>query len=83
MIDFIAQGLLALLGLGAAWMLTEPSTRKQYIGCWLGLMSQPFWVYTVWTTGSWGIGILCIMYTLVYIKGVRRLNVKDSRSISS
>jgi len=64
MIEFINQAVIAVLGIGAAWCLTEPSPLVRYWGCWLGLISEPFWLYESWRTGTWGIAILCVMYSI-------------------
>jgi len=66
----VNHSLILVLSFGAAWYLTEDSLGDQYIGCWLGLLSEPFWIIESLRAKSWSIGIISIVYACLYIKGL-------------
>lgn len=35
----------------------------------VGLLAQPFWLYTTYTAQQWGIFFICGVYTAMYVKG--------------
>ena len=37
----------------------------------IGLCGQPFWAFFAWQTQGWGLGVLVVAYSLVYINGIR------------
>jgi hypothetical protein len=48
------------------------STKKYYrYGFIAGLCGQPFWIWTAWTTGQWGIFAVSIWYTVSYVRGLK------------
>lgn len=63
------QFALAFFGLSALWMATgsNPTARK-----WapiVGLYGQPFWIAHAMTTEAWGLLVLSLAYTVVYLRG--------------
>ena len=69
MIDLTQSGILVFSG-AALWLITGKTDRARFWGSVLGLVAQPFWIYSAYTTGAWGIGILAIVYMLFYVRGI-------------
>ena len=44
--------------------------KKQKIGLWIGLLSQPLWFYWIYKTGSYGLQISNMAYTIIYVKSL-------------
>lgn len=66
----MTQLLIAIFGLTSLWfaMGNNPLLRK-----WapiIGLCGQPFWALFAWQSKGWGLALLVVAYTLVYIRGV-------------
>lgn len=36
-----------------------------------GLCGQPFWIYTSWDNGQWGIFLVSLWFTGAHIRGIR------------
>lgn len=65
----LEQLFIAVFGLTAIWLALgkDDNLRKWSPVC--GLIGQPFWMYFALQNGGWGIFILTIAYTLVYLRG--------------
>lgn len=73
------QLFIALFGVGAITMQYSPRSRMQFLAPFVGLASQPFWLYAAWTASQWGMLFVSTMYTFAWIRGVRR-NLKERRN---
>jgi len=65
----MTQFIMALFGLTSIYcaMGNNPCLRK-----WapvIGLAGQPAWGWFAWQSQAWGLGLLVLAYTLVYIRG--------------
>lgn len=69
MIDQIG---IALTGVTAIFLTQSKSSRLQRFACLFGIAGQPFWIYSAWSAGQWGILALTSLYTLAWLKGVHR-----------
>ena len=38
--------------------------------CVFGLISQPFWFWSVWRSGQWGVGVVAVVCALAWLKGL-------------
>lgn len=66
----LTQLALAVCGLAALYMAT--CTTSQTARRWapvVGLCGQPFWLLFAWGAGAWGMFILSLVYSGVYIRG--------------
>lgn len=45
--------------------------------CWVGLASQPAWLYTAWAAEQWGIFGLSLLYTAMWLRGVHTYWIKS------
>lgn len=61
---------IAILSPLAVWLTQQPGNEKrQRWACVVGLVSQPFWFYSVWQSGDWGIGVGCVLYSAIWLQG--------------
>jgi hypothetical protein len=62
LIEAIAQALIALTSLLAVWMVTrnEPWSKWGYV---VGLVGQPFWLYSTLVAGQFGMFLVSALYT--------------------
>lgn len=65
--ELFNQIIILLLGAAGVYFLNTQNQRKY--GSILMLVSQPFWLYTTFTTNQWGMFALSLFYTICWIKG--------------
>ena len=68
--DQIVQTALAILGPAAIWLSQSRSREFQRWACIVGLVSQPFWFWSVWSSGQWGVGVVAVVCALAWLKGL-------------
>jgi hypothetical protein len=63
---------LAILCTGcvAIWLANDKRDTWRRFACLFGLAGQPFWIYSAWHTGQWGIGAVALVYTLAWARGI-------------
>lgn len=66
------QIFIALTGVVAIYLTQQDKhTHWKKYACIFGLLGQPFWFYSAYTSEQWGIFILCIFYTYSWFIGFR------------
>jgi hypothetical protein len=65
----MTQIFIALFGLGAIWMAMGKDKRMHKWAPLVGLAGQPFWAAFAWETRGWGLALLVVAYTVVYVRG--------------
>ena len=65
MIQFI------ILVLGCATICLLASKKHQRWGFAIGLVSEPFWLWSALANGQWGIVLLVVWYTISYAIGLK------------
>jgi nicotinamide riboside transporter PnuC len=68
LIDIILQLIIAVLGIITIYLLAE----KKRAGFMIGLISEPFWLWSSWNNKQWGIVFLCFVYAYLYWKGWKK-----------
>ena len=68
----ISQTAIALLSSVAVWLTQMSSPRAQRLAPILGILSQPFWFYSAWTSEQWGVFVACIVCALAWANGLRK-----------
>jgi hypothetical protein len=58
----MSQALLLLLSGSAAWLVTRGTPGAAALGCALGLLGQPLWLWSSWRARQWGIFALSVWY---------------------
>jgi hypothetical protein len=66
----VAQALIAVTGLTAAWLSNSPRFKARRWACVISLIGQPAWLYTAWQSQQWGVILVTIGYTVAFIRGV-------------
>ncbi len=64
------QTAITITGVLAIWLANDHRDRWRRYACIFGLVGQPFWFYSAYITGQWGIFILSLFYTLAWCKGL-------------
>jgi hypothetical protein len=67
MIDQIG---IAVFGLTSIALLAMGRSPYVYIGCVVGLISEPFWFWSAIRAEQWGIVLLAAAYSVIYILGI-------------
>ena len=65
----MSQIVLAALGLAALWMATGRSERARRWSPIVGLLGQPAWLWFAYSVQAWGLFVLSLAYTAVYLRG--------------
>lgn len=76
MLDLISQIGLAVFGLTAIILVA----KKNKWGFVVGLISQPFFLITSYINKQWGLFILSIAYTFVWIFGIYEWFFKSKKN---
>lgn len=62
---------IAVTGIIAIWLTQQSNDNWKRYACLFGLAGQPFWFYSAYTAGQWGILILTFFYTYAWILGLK------------
>lgn len=73
----IAQLMILMTGIPAVVLAQTGSPKYAKWGPILGLIGQPFWLYSTWTAGQWGMFINAILYTMAWGYGFWRYWIED------
>ncbi len=65
----ICQALIVILSMLSGCLLSCKG-RWQIWGYVVGLISEPFWMYSAWKNQQWGIVLLVLWYTFWYARGI-------------
>lgn len=68
----IAQIGIALFGVVAIWLSQATSESQRKYACLFGLCSQPFWFWSAYSAEQWGIFVLCVLYTVSWLRGLKQ-----------
>ena len=68
-IDAVLQGAILVLSLAAVYLLTSPNEYARW-GHVVGLASQPFWLAATWRARQWGMLVLAIAYSGLWLRGI-------------
>lgn len=74
----IIQILIFTLSALAMFLITRKESWSKY-GYIIGLISQPFWLWTSYEHSQWGIFALGIFYCYTWIQGIYNFIVKKRR----
>lgn len=69
MFDLISQVVIVLTGAAAIWLVNRPEKWSRW-GSIVGIVGQPFWLWTTWTNAQWGMLALSVWYTYAWGQGV-------------
>lgn len=75
-----AQIFIAIFGVSAVWLSQSANETQRKWSPVLGLLGQPFWFWTTYTHGQYGMFALCFLYAACYLRGYRQFWM-DGRGI--
>lgn len=61
---------IAFTGVTAIFLTQSKHESRRRFACLFGIAGQPFWFYSAYQAGQWGIFALCCLYTWAWSKGV-------------
>jgi hypothetical protein len=66
----LIQLALALFGLSALWMAMGNNAWARRWAPVVGLCGQPFWLWFAASANAWGLFVLSLVYSAVYVRGI-------------
>lgn len=66
---WLGQLVIPITGASAIALSQSSKDKTRRWACILGLIGQPFWFYSTWTSGNYGIFLACFLYLLAWLKG--------------
>ncbi len=73
------QIIILVFGCSAIWLVGRKEHWKKW-GYLCGLLSQPFWFYTLVKNDQWGLFILCCWYTYAWGQGTWNYVLRDNQT---
>lgn len=61
---------MALFGLTAMYCALSNDPVLRFWAPIVGLAGQPFWAAFAWKTRAWGMGVIVVAYSAVYVRGI-------------
>lgn len=80
MIDQIG---IAMTGVTAIFLTQSKHATLRRYACLFGIAGQPFWIYSAWTAGQWGILALTALYAMAWAKSVWTHWIKPTTGASN
>lgn len=77
-LNTFSQVMIFIMGAAAIWFVSRKEDWKRW-GYIIGLASQPFWLFTSFTTKQWGIFALSIWYAYSWGMGVYNYWIKPEK----
>ena len=71
----LEQVFIFIFGGSAIWLVGRTDKWKRY-GYILGLLSQPFWLYSSFINQQWGVFVLSIWYAYSWSNGIYNYWIK-------
>lgn len=73
--DTVSQIAIFVFGASAIWFVTRKESWKRW-GYILGMIGQPFWIYTTLTNEQYGLFALVVFYTFSWGQGIYNYWIK-------
>ena len=67
----VSQFFIAVFGVTAVWLTQQPRTDWKRYAPLFGMASQPFWFYSTYIAGQYGIFLLCAAYAYCWWLGIK------------
>lgn len=72
----ITQIIIAFTGMIAIWLTQQDNDDWKKYACLFGIVGQPFWFYSAYTSEQWGILVLTFFYTYSWYIGINNNWIK-------
>ncbi|MDB4309149.1 hypothetical protein N9913_02445 [Porticoccaceae bacterium] len=66
----MTQAIILITGALAIWLTQQSNKTWQKYACLIGLAGQPFWLWSTYQSGQWGMLLLSIFYTYTWMLGI-------------
>jgi hypothetical protein len=70
MTAILLQAWIFVTGALSVWLIANPFSHYHRLGCWIGLLGQPCWLWATYQQSQWGMFALTLIYSLSFIKGI-------------
>lgn len=80
MIEMIIQIVILLTSALAVWLVNQNNKLSKW-GSVLGLIGQPFWLYSTFSSQQWGIFLLSLFYMYCWGQGVYNNFIKGKWTV--
>ena len=70
-IEILSQIMIGLFGVTAVFFSQQKEESKRKWACIFGLLSQPFWFYSMYVSDQWGVFLLSFVYTISWLIGFK------------
>lgn len=67
----IEQIFIAITGVTGIWLTQQNNEKLKRYACILGMLGQPFWFYSSYQAGQWGIFLMSFFYTFAWGVGIK------------
>jgi hypothetical protein len=67
----VSQVAIAVLGCTAVMLVGSKDARTRRFACIFGLSAEPFWLYSSIAAHQWGVVVMCAIYTVGWVRGIR------------
>lgn len=74
----LIQILIFLFSASAIWFVGRRENWRRW-GYVLGLCGQPFWLYTTFISGQWGMFVLSVWYSYSWGQGVYNFFIRKNK----
>ncbi|MGI4936364.1 MAG: hypothetical protein ACRYF5_06415 [Janthinobacterium lividum] len=72
---------IALTGAIAAFLTQDKRASWRRWACIFGLIGQPFWFYTSYQAGQWGVFALSVLYAGAWLRGLWNYWIRPSAEV--
>ena len=76
--DIISQTLIAIFGISAVYLSQQSNDDLKKWASVCGLISQPFWFYSMVQSEQYIIVLLCVLYTISWGVGFRNYWIRGA-----
>jgi len=66
----IDQAVIAVCGCATVYLSQSRRHDTQRWACIFGVVAQPFWLWSTWHAGQWGMFALSLVYTAGWLRGI-------------
>ena len=68
----LIQAIIAITGILSIWLVNDERREWARWACIIGLIGQPFWIYSSLENEQWGIFVLSIIYVFAWLRGLKQ-----------
>ena len=68
--EHLIQAIILVCSSASIWGMASKSSKYKRIGFTCGLCGQPFWIYTTFVSGQWGMFLVSLWFTGNHIRGL-------------